>query len=158
MMNCRSARSLMMMINILPLIASSLSVAGAVLEEVCASPPPSAAAIAHLKWLSGGGATVWRGPRHQHHHPALHLLQIRGGSSSAGTPYFPAIFPPQPVARPKGSSSSSSYSSSAAAEREKPSSSLWGSNHFDERPVTIEPRTVETLKTRDSRVGLIRKV
>ncbi|TFJ82655.1 hypothetical protein NSK_006079 [Nannochloropsis salina CCMP1776] len=35
---------------------------------------------------------------------------------------------------------------------------VWGSDHFDSRPVVLEPRVVENIKGRDSRVGLIRKV
>ena len=98
------------------------------------------------------------------HHPAPHatpatalqrLTRVQGGSSGAvggGSSFFP-VFPPAstvPVQPPKSGSSASRGSTEG--------SGLWGSQHFDERPLIIDPRATDSLKARDSRIGLIRRV
>jgi hypothetical protein len=76
-----------------------------------------------------------------------------GSSGSVGLPSFP-FFPPTTTTLTPPKSSSSSRSSASVA----PAPGVWGSDHFDSRPVVLEPRVVENIKGRDSRVGLIRKV
>lgn len=76
-----------------------------------------------------------------------------GSSGSVGLPSFP-FFPPTTTTLTPPKSSSSSRSSASVA----PAPGVWGFDHFDSRPVVLEPRVVENIKGRDSRVGLIRKV
>lgn len=118
--------------------AAAASVATITSTSSARSPPPELPVFLLLKRTRGGAAG--RG------------IAGGGGGSSSGFPSLPFF---TTTTQPPKSSSSSSHSSSSSTAAAPTS---WGSEHFDARPLVLEPRVVENIKSRDSRVGLIRKV